>query len=51
MREICFDTETTGITYVDEVIEIGVLRVRNNEVVAQYSQLVKPEYEIRSEQM
>lgn len=42
------DTETTGFMTYDEVIEIGALRVRNNEVVAQYSQLVKPEYEIGS---
>ena len=43
------DVETTGLSvYYNEVIEIGVLRVRNNEVVARYSQLVKPEYEVDS---
>lgn len=41
------DTETTGLSaYYDEVIEIGILRVRNNVIVDQYSQLIKPEYEI-----
>lgn len=37
------DTETTGFSYYCErMIEIAVLRVRNNEVVAQYSQLINP---------
>ncbi len=41
------DTETTGLSaYYDEVIEIGILRVRNNIIVDQYSQLIHPEYEI-----
>ena len=43
------DTETTGLSaYYDEIIEIGILRVRNNIIVDQYSQLIKPEYEIDS---
>ena len=41
------DTETTGLSaYYDEVIEIGILRVRNNELVDYYSQLIQPENEI-----
>ena len=41
------DTETTGLSaYYDEVIEIGILRVRGNEIVDQYSQLIHPKYEI-----
>lgn len=41
------DTETTGLSaYYDEIIEIGILRVRNNSIVDQYSQLICPEYEI-----
>ena len=41
------DTETTGLSaYYDEVIEIGILKVRNNTIVDQYSQLIHPEYEI-----
>lgn len=41
------DTETTGLSsYYNEVIEIGILRVRNNEIVDQYSRLICPEYEI-----
>ncbi len=41
------DTETTGLSaYYDEVIEIGILRVRDNKIVEQYAQLIQPEYEI-----
>lgn len=41
------DTETTGLSaYYDEVIEIGILRVRDNTIVDRYSQLIHPEYEI-----
>ncbi len=41
------DTETTGLSaYYDEIIEIGILRVRDNQIVARYSQLIKPEEEI-----
>ncbi len=43
------DTETTGLSaYYDEVIEIGILRVRGNKIVDKYSQLIHPEYEIGS---
>jgi len=41
------DTETTGFSvYYNEVIEIGILRVRNNEIVDKYETLIKPEIEI-----
>lgn len=41
------DTETTGLSaYYDEVIEIGILRVRNGEITDRYEQLVRPENEI-----
>lgn len=41
------DTETTGLSaYYDEIIEIGILRVRDNIIVGQYSQLIQPENEI-----
>lgn len=41
------DTETTGLSpYFDDIIEIGILKVRNNMVVAEYSQLIDPGYEI-----
>lgn len=41
------DTETTGLSaYYDEIIEIGILRVRDNAIVDQYSQLIRPKYEI-----
>lgn len=37
------DTETTGLSaYYDEIIEVGILRVRNNIIVDQYSQLIHP---------
>lgn len=37
------DTETTGTSpYYDEIIEIGIVRVRSDEIVDRYSQLVKP---------
>lgn len=43
------DTETTGLSsYYDEIIEIGILKVRNNEIVDKYDQLIKPSYEINS---
>ena len=41
------DTETTGLSaYYDEIIEIGILRVRDNTIVDQYSQLIHPMDEI-----
>ncbi|MCI6573889.1 MAG: exonuclease domain-containing protein [Actinomycetaceae bacterium] len=41
------DTETTGLSaYYDEVIELGILRVRGGTVVDQYSQLIHPEHPI-----
>lgn len=48
MDDYCvLDTETTGLSsYYDEIIEVGVLRVRNNEIVEKYSQLIKPKYEV-----
>ena len=41
------DTETTGLSaYYDEIIEIGILKVRNNEIVDRYDQLIKPSIEV-----
>lgn len=41
------DIETTGLdTEYDEIIEIGALRVRNNEIVDKFNVLIKPKYEI-----
>lgn len=41
------DTETTGLSaYYDEIIEIGILRVRNNEIVDRYDQLIKPNFDV-----
>ncbi len=37
------DLETTGLSCIkNEIIEVGILKVRNNEIVARYSKLVKP---------
>lgn len=50
VQDYCvLDAETTGLSaYYDEIIEIGILKVRDNKIVAEYSQLIKPEYEIDS---
>lgn len=41
------DTETTGLSsYYNEIIEIGILKVRDNKIVDRYSQLIKPNCEI-----
>ena len=41
------DLETTGLdSEYDEILELAAIRVRNNQVVDTYSQLVKPEEEI-----
>lgn len=41
------DTETTGLSaYYDEVIEIGILKVRSGDVIDRYEQLIRPKYEI-----
>lgn len=40
---VVFDFETTGIsTYYDEVIEVSAVKVRNGEVVDEFSELVNP---------
>lgn len=41
------DLETTGLSFdYDEIIEIGILKIRDNKIVDKYSQLVKPNREI-----
>lgn len=41
------DTETTGLSaYYDEIIEIGMVKVRDGQIVAKYDQLIQPRYEI-----
>ena len=43
------DTETTGLSFkYDEVIEVGMLKVRNGKIVDRYSQLIKPNQKISS---
>ena len=44
---VVLDIESTGTQFkVDEIIEIGIARVRNNIVVETYSQFIKPNQEI-----
>lgn len=44
---VVLDLETTGLDPLEDTItEIGMVRVRNQQIVANYSQLVKPEKEI-----
>ncbi len=44
---ICFDLETTGLNAKqDKIIEIGALRVRNKEILDEFSIFVDPEMEI-----
>lgn len=41
------DLETTGLSFTyDEIIEIGILKVRNNEIIDQYNQLINPGYSL-----
>lgn len=41
---IVFDTETTGLKdQIDKIIEIGALKVINNEIVEEFSVLINPE--------
>jgi len=41
------DLETTGLDPAfDEIIEMSALKIRNNEIIEEYSTLVQPKYEI-----
>lgn len=41
------DIETTGLlAKYDEIIELGAIKIRNNEIVDSFSQLIKPEAQI-----
>lgn len=41
------DLETTGLSWKeDQIIEIGILKIRNNKIVQQYSQLINPKQKI-----
>jgi len=43
------DLETTGLSWQDdEIIEIGIVKVRNNQIVDKYSQLIHPQCQISS---
>jgi DNA polymerase III epsilon subunit family exonuclease len=44
---VVFDLETTGLScYEHEIIEVGAIKVENNQVVATYSSFVKPKHNI-----
>lgn len=46
---VVFDIETTGLDpRNDEIIEIGAIRVRNDQVVAEFEKLIKPSKPISS---
>ena len=41
------DIETTGLSWQDDaIIEIGILKIRNNKIVERYSQLIQPHVRI-----
>ncbi|MCI9092494.1 MAG: 3'-5' exonuclease [Coprobacillus sp.] len=41
------DIETTGLSWQDDaIIEIGILKIRNNKIVERYSQLIQPHIRI-----
>jgi len=41
------DIETTGLSYQnDKIIEIGIIKIRNNQIVDRYSQLINPKCQI-----
>lgn len=44
---IVFDIETTGLDpLVDEIIEIGAIKVKDNTVIEEFHSLIKPSYKI-----
>ena len=46
---VVFDLETTGFDPIlNEIIEIGALKYKNNELVAEFNVLVKPQESIPS---
>lgn len=41
------DLETTGLSFLyDDIIEIGIIKVHDNNIIESYSQLIKPTYSI-----
>ncbi|SES78225.1 PolC-type DNA polymerase III [Anaerobranca gottschalkii] len=44
---VVFDFETTGLdNKIEEIIEIGAVKVKNGEIIGQFSSLIKPKKEI-----
>ncbi len=43
---VAFDLETTGLSDDDEIIEVGIVRVRNGEIKETYSTLIKSKKKI-----
>ena len=50
VKDYCvLDIETTGLSWeFDHIIEIGIVKVRDHQLVAQYQQLIDPQVEISS---
>lgn len=49
-RLVFVDLETTGVrSFYDRIIEIGIIRVENNEIVSTYHSLINPETHIPPE--
>jgi DNA polymerase-3 subunit alpha (Gram-positive type) len=47
---IVFDLETTGLSPVeDKIIEIGAVKIRNNEIIDSFSQLINPLVPLKKE--
>lgn len=46
---VCFDLETTGFGSTAEIIEFGAVKVRDNEIVDKFSELVKTSRRISAE--
>lgn len=44
---VYIDTETTGLSDRDRIVEISAIRVRNNEIVDSFSELVNPHMHIK----
>lgn len=40
---VALDIETTGLSYInDKIIEIGAVKIKNNKIIGQFSELIQP---------
>lgn len=43
MKYVCFDIETTGLNvYQDRIVEIGAVKVEDDEIISTFSMLINP---------